>query len=576
VSELQDEGSLERSPWIDPPRGPVVLLILDGVGVGRGDAYDAVAAAHTPTLDRLHQEFPHRSLRAHGVAVGLPSDDDMGNSEVGHNILGAGRIFDQGAKRVETALAAGEIWRGRAWKELLARASGGGTLHFVGLLSDGNVHSNIEQLFVLLRRAVDEGARRVRFHVLFDGRDVPDRTAQDYVHRLDEEIERARAAGVDAAIASGGGRMAVTMDRYGADWAMVERGWQAHVLGEAPAARTAGEAIDRARAAQPGISDQYIDAFTIVDEQGAPVGLVEDGDAVLVFNFRGDRVIELCQAFTEADFGRFDRKRVPDVTFAGMTLYDGDLAIPDLYLVHPEQVTGSVSELLAHSGTTQFACAETQKYGHVTYFWNGNRSQRFGPLETYLEIPSDDVPFDQRPWMKAAETADAVITAVDSGEFAFVRANFAGGDMVGHTANFTATVLAVEAIDLAIGRIDAAVRRASGCLVVTADHGNAEDKVERTKDGTPRFDDAGDPVWRTAHSLGPVDFAVADHGDRAFGLRGDLPAAGLANVAATVLELLGFAPPASYEPSLLARPQAAPASPVGSGQRATSSPSTSG
>lgn len=551
MSDLRSSSQLRPDPGAAKPDGPLVLLILDGVGVGLGDAYDAVAAAHTPNLDRLHSEFPHRRLLAHGVAVGLPSDGDMGNSEVGHNILGAGRIFDQGAKRVDSALAAGELWQSTAWKEVVDAATRGGTAHFVGLLSDGNVHSHIDHLIALMSAAARGGVRRLRIHALLDGRDVPDRTAETYVDRLNQEIETLRAAGVDCAIASGGGRMTTTMDRYGADWGMVERGWNAHVLGQAAPARTAHEAIERSRARRPGLSDQLIDPFTIVDDDGAPIGPIDDGDAVVVFNFRGDRVIEICQAFTEHDFDEFDRQRLPKVTFVGMMLYDGDLQIPELYLVHSEKVADSVSELLAEAHVPQFACAETQKFGHVTYFWNGNRSQKFGPLETYVEIPSDDVPFDERPWMKSAETADAVIAAVEAGNFPFIRANFAGGDMVGHTANFASTVLAVEAIDLAIGRIDTAVREASGCLLVTADHGNADDKVERSKEGKPLVDESGQPRWRTAHSLNPVDFVVADYGTRDVRLRDDLPVAGLANVAATILNLLGFTAPTLYEPSLV-------------------------
>lgn len=530
-----------------------MLLILDGVGVGRGDEFDAVVAARTPTLDRLEATGCARELRAHGTAVGLPSDDDMGNSEVGHNILGAGRIFPQGAKRVDRATASGAVWDSAAWKALVTAAANGGTLHLIGLLSDGNVHSNLTHLDALVERAIASGAEHLRFHVLFDGRDVPDRTADRYVQHLEDQLAELRAEGLDARVASGGGRMVTTMDRYGADWSIVERGWQAHVLGTAPPVTSALEAIQKARAATPGISDQLIGYFTVVGDDGVPVGPIEDGDAVVVFNFRGDRVIELCQAFEDADFERFDRRRVPDVTFVGMTLYDGDLHIPKSFLVEPEAVADTVSELLAAADVSQFACAETQKFGHVTYFWNGNRSQMFDPAtETYVEVPSDDGPFDQRPWMKSAETADRLIGAIDRGDYDFIRANFAGGDMVGHTGDFRSTVISVEAIDLAISRIEAAVRRCRGCLVVTADHGNADDKVERAKDGTPLFDADGTPVWRTAHSLNPVRFVVADFSGRDIQLRADLPAAGLANVAATLLNLLGFDAPTFYEPSLLA------------------------
>jgi 2,3-bisphosphoglycerate-independent phosphoglycerate mutase len=272
-----------------------------------------------------------------------------------------------------------------------------------------------------------------------------------------------------------------------------------------------------------------------------------------MFNFRGDRAIELSQAFEAGpEFDAFERVRVPDVHFAGMALYDGDTNTPRSYLVRPESVDMTVSEIIASAGIAQWAGAETQKFGHITYFWNGNQSSKFDDvLETYVEIPSDLVPFNERPWMKSAETADAAIAAVRSGEFGFIRMNLAGGDMVGHTADIAATRIAVESVDLAIGRIAAAVAASGGCLIVTADHGNADDKVERTSDGSPRLREGGDPELRTAHSLNPVMFAVRDYGGDGVRLRDDLPVAGLANVAATILQLLGLEIPADYEPSLL-------------------------
>lgn len=300
-------------------------------------------------------------------------------------------------------------------------------------------------------------------------------------------------------------------------------------------------------------SDQLLPAFTVVDESQQPVGAIIDGDAVVVFNFRGDRAIELSQAFEAGpEFDEFDRERVPEVYFAGMALYDGDTNTPASYLVGPESVDMTVSEIIAESGIAQWAGAETQKFGHITYFWNGNRSSKFDQdLETYVEIPSDLVPFNERPWMKSAETADAAIDAIRSGEYGFVRMNLAGGDMVGHTADLAATRIAVESVDLAIGRIAAAVAAASGCLVVTADHGNADDKAERDSDGEPIIRENGEPELRTAHSLNPVIFAVHDEAGSPIHLRNDLPDAGLANVAATVLQLLGVEIPSDYEPSLL-------------------------
>jgi 2,3-bisphosphoglycerate-independent phosphoglycerate mutase len=529
-----------------------VLVVMDGIGVGRGDAFDEVALANTPTLDQL-AAGPYRTLRAHGTAVGLPSDADMGNSEVGHNILGAGRIFDQGAKRIDKAVASGAIWSSQAWRRTVEVCVGGGTLHLIGLLSDGNVHSNTSHLYEILRQAAQDGITSIRIHPLFDGRDVPDPSAERYIDRT--EAEFAKYPSVDIRFASGGGRMVTTMDRYGADWSVVDAGWRAHVLGEAhpvPDLRS-GVLWGRSMGVR---SDQLLPAFTVVDEFQQPVGRIVDGDAVVMFNFRGDRAIELSQAFEAGPkFDEFDRRRVPVVHFAGMALYDGDTNTPSSYLVEPESVDTTVSEIIASAGITQWAGAETQKFGHITYFWNGNRSSKFDDeLETYVEIPSDLVPFDQRPWMKSAETADAAIEAVRSGRFGFIRMNLAGGDMVGHTADLPATRIAVEAVDLAIGRIADAVAAASGCLLVTADHGNADDKVERDSNGEPLRDDDGEALIRTAHSLNPVMFAMHDFGDASVSLRDDLPDAGLANVAPTILQLLDLDIPADYAPSLLQTP----------------------
>ena len=564
---------LRAHPVLRAPEGPVVLLILDGVGVGAGDEFDAVSLARTPNLDLLRSTGLAASLRAHGTAVGLPSDADIGNSEVGHNIMGAGRVFDQGAKLVDRAIGTGTLWDGH-WKTLVQDVrSRGGALHLMGLLSDGNVHSHEAHLHALIRRAHQEGLPRVYVHALLDGRDVPDRTALVYIERLeallgeiragggpkklDAEAERAPRGkirdpgGRDYRIASGGGRMVVTMDRYEADWSIVARGWSAHVHGEAEGFPSAAAAVEHFRAREPGLSDQVVPPFTVRNPDGSPVAAIGDDDGVIFFNFRGDRAIEMSRAFTAgAGFDRFDRGRAPEAAFAGMMLYDGDLGIPEHYLVAPPEVSRTLGEYLAAARVPQFACAETQKYGHVTYFWNGNRSGKFDDaLEEYVEIPSDQAPFDQRPWMRSAETADAVNRAIWERRHRFIRANFAGGDMVGHTGDLRATVRAVEAIDRAVGRILAAVDAVHGCLVVTADHGNSEDMVERGKDGAPLYED-GKPVFRTAHSINPVPFLVREFSGRPYTLAPP-PGAGLANLAATLLELLGYQPPAEFAPSLV-------------------------
>ncbi len=553
AGEITVTLTLRPSKRIETTPGPVLLVVIDGVGLGRLDEYDAVHVARTPTLDRLTTTGAYRALKAHGTAVGLPSDDDMGNSEVGHNALGAGRVVDQGAKLVNRAIEAGAIFESDPWRTVVRRAERGGALHLVGLLSDGNVHSHERHLHALVDRAASDGVARVFVHALLDGRDVPETSALEYVDRLTAVLARHDGGERRYRIASGGGRMITTMDRYEADWEIVKRGWEAHVHGNARRFRSPREAIETFRGEDPGVIDQFLPPF-VVEEDGEPVGRMRDGDSVVFFNFRGDRAIEISRAFEAGSgpFDKFDRGEVPDVYFAGMTLYDGDLGVPRHYLVAPPAIDRTFGEYLARAGVTQFALSETQKYGHVTYFWNGNRSGKFDDAtETYEEIPSDRVPFEQRPWMKAAEITDRVVEILTEGKHRFCRINFANGDMVGHSGQLEPTVVAVEAVDLCLARIVKAIDRVDGTLVVLADHGNADDMVERKKDGTPKLGDDGAPRRRTSHSLNPVPFVIHRPGRDPLALRDDLADAGLANVAATVLELLGFEPPDGYAPSLL-------------------------
>lgn len=535
--------------------GPVLLVIMDGVGIGRGDAADAVAKAKTPNLDRFLRDGLATQLAAHGHAVGMPSDDDMGNSEVGHNAMGAGRIFDQGAKLVAEAIASGAIFQSEVWQEMAGRAAHGkAALHFIGLLSDGNVHSHIDHLLALIARADGEGVERVFVHVLLDGRDVPKTSALLYVDRLEAALRNINAKAKRAyRIASGGGRMQVTMDRYGADWSMVERGWAVHVLGQGRGFASAHAAVEAFRTEHPGINDQDLPGF-VIHERGQPVGPIDDGDCVIAFNFRGDRMLELVQAFEDDTFDKFDRQRRPDVLFAGMTLYDGDTHRPRRYLVAPPQIRCTLSELLCDVGVTQLACSETQKFGHVTYFWNGNKSGTFDDkLERYIEVPSLQPPFDAHPEMRAAAITDTVRQALHRGFFRFARLNFANGDMVAHTGNFEATVHAVEAVDRCLGILAEVVLQARGALIVTADHGNADDMAERDKrTGLPLLDSAGRLIPKTSHSLNPVPFYVmmAPPERQRFSLAG-VATPGLGNIASTVAQLLGFAAPEGFLPALL-------------------------
>lgn len=532
-------------------RGPVVTIVLDGYGIPKTDVGSAIAEARKPTLDRLFAHYPHIQLRAHGTAVGMPSDEDMGNSEVGHNAIGAGQVYSQGAALVSDAIGSGGIWQGEGWKEIVAGAKAGrGVIHFIGLFSDGNVHSHIGHLKAMVQRAKEEGIKTVRIHALLDGRDVPETSALEYTEPFEAFLKEVSTGGFDARIASGGGRMTITMDRYEANWKMVDAGWKTHVLGLGDQFESATAAVKALRERHPGTIDQDLPAFVIA-EGGKPVGTIEDGDAVVLFNFRGDRAIEITRAFEEADFDRFDRVRAPKVTYAGMLQYDGDLKLPKRFLVAPPAIKDTSGEWFAKSGITQFACSETQKFGHVTYFWNGNRSGKFEG-ETYEEVPSDVVPFEQRPWMKAAEIADAMIAAVQSGKYKALRCNFANGDMVGHTGNFRAAVIAIEAVDLSLARLLKAIDAAGGVALITADHGNADEMFELDKKTKqPALNKDGSFKAKTAHTLNPVPLVLYDNvtGGK-LGLK-QTPTAGLSNLAATTANLLGLEKHGKWDDSLL-------------------------
>ena len=524
---------------------------MDGYGLPKTDVGSAIAAAKKPTLDRLFAEYPNIRLRAHGTAVGMPSDDDMGNSEVGHNAIGAGQVYAQGAALVANAIAEGAIWAGSAWQEIVANAKANrGVVHFMGLFSDGNVHSHIDHLKAMVVRAKAEGVKTVRIHALLDGRDVPETSALEYVVPFEAFLAEISDAGFDARIASGGGRQCITMDRYDANWPMVERGWKTHVLGEGPQFANATDAVNGLRATHPGTIDQDLPEFVIA-ENGQPIGTIEDGDSVVFFNFRGDRAIEITRAFVEAEFSAFDRVRYPKVTYAGMLQYDGDLQLPKRFLVAPPAIKNTSGEWFSQAGITQFACSETQKFGHVTYFWNGNRSGKFEG-ETYLEVPSDVVPFEQRPWMKAAEIADAMIDALKSGQHKVLRCNFANGDMVGHTGNFEAARIAVEAVDLSLGRLLKAVDEAGGVALITADHGNADEMFELDKKTKqPAQNKDGSFKAKTAHTLNPVPLILYGKVAGAkLGLK-QTETAGLSNIAATVAGLLGYDKHPAWDESLL-------------------------
>ncbi|MDR1286377.1 MAG: 2,3-bisphosphoglycerate-independent phosphoglycerate mutase [Treponema sp.] len=554
--------ALKKNPVWKGRRGPVVLVIMDGVGYGKYKEGDAVADSKMYNFTAIRAKSPNTALKAHGTAVGLPSDEDMGNSEVGHNAMGCGRVFNQGAALVGKSIESGAMFEGKAWKKITAGLKNGApaegrapTLHFIGLFSDGNVHSHLDHLKAMIRRAGEEGVKRIRVHVLFDGRDVGETSALDYVDPFEDFLKEIRGKGVDAKIGSGGGRMWITMDRYGADWSMVERGWKTHVLGTARRFASAREAVETYRKEIPGIIDQDLKEFTVA-EGGKPIGTIEDGDAVIYFNFRGDRALEITAAFEEKDFDKFDRVRRPEVCYAGMMEYDGDTHVPKRYLVSPPAIDRTMGEYLAASGVRTLAISETQKYGHVTYFFNGNRTGKFSEtLEDYEEIKSDLVPFEQRPWMKCADITDRVIGAAGSGEYDFIRLNYPNGDMVGHTGVYQAVVCSVEGMDIQLGRLAKAVDAAGGIMVITADHGNSDDMFEHNKkSGEVIRREDGSPKPKTSHSLNPVPCVIYDpeckgeYRTQEGALNEGL---GISSIAATCIELLGYIPPAGYDRSLL-------------------------
>ncbi len=535
---------LEKLKNFNGRKGPLLFIVMDGIGIGKEYDGNAVYKANTPFLDKLFKMPLYEELNAHGPAVGLPSEDDMGNSEVGHNAIGAGRIFAQGAKRVNHALESGEIFETDVWKNVVQKGLSGGTVHFIGLFSDGNVHSHIKHLFAMINKCAELEVKRLRVHILLDGRDVPGKSALLYIKPLQELLDNiASAKSYDYKIASGGGRMNVTMDRYNADWEIVKRGWDAHILGKARFFSSAQEAVETMYAEDPQAIDQYLDAFVIVDENKKPNGTIEDGDSVVFFNFRGDRAIEISRAFDEDEFKEFDRERRPDVFYAGMMEYDGDLHIPKNYLVFPPAIDRTLSEYLCTADVTSFAISETQKFGHVTYFWNGNKSGYLcKDLELFVEIPSDKIEFDKAPKMKAYEIAGKTEELLRSGKYRFGRVNFANGDMVGHSGKIEAAIIAVETVDECLGKLLEVIDELDGIAVITADHGNC-DEMYTEKNGvkTPK----------TSHTLNPVPFVIYDPQYAGEYKLSKIEKPGLTNIASTLLNLMGFEKVDDYDASLI-------------------------
>ncbi len=558
--------NLEKLPNYSGVKGPLLLIILDGLGIFKknADGYpgNAIDIAQPKNITKLlENEKIVAYLKAHGTAVGMPSDDDQGNSEVGHNAMGAGRVFSQGASLVDNAINDRSLFEGDTWKEMIDNALTHKTpVHLIGLLSDGNVHSNISHLMALISECDKREIKEVYVHGLLDGRDVPPLSALRYFGELQDFLWSLRVQALKDNkkrryyIASGGGRMVTTMDRYEADWSIVERGYQAHVLGEGPMFADALTAIAEMRK-EHSVDDQYLPHWVVRDPENSekPIAQIDDNHNVIFYNFRGDRAIEICRAFVDTDFKGFERKRFPKVFFAGMMEYDGDLHIPPKYLVSPPAIERTVSEYLAKNDISQYAISETQKFGHVTYFWNGNNSAKFSEEnEEWVEIESDRIPFDQAPNMKAKEITQELEKALTSGKYKFLRVNFANGDMVGHTGSLDAAVEAVRALDEAVGHLVAIIDELEGTVIITADHGNCEQMYAVNKKTGEAVQGAGGNFDKmTSHTLNPVPFMMRSPDIGKFELNDKVKDPGLGNIASTILMLLGFNKPDDYLDSII-------------------------
>ena len=532
-------------------RGPLIHVVLDGWGVGVADETNAVNRANLPVMSRLIRVCPYTQLWTHGKYVGLPNEKDMGGSEVGHMTMGAGMVMEQGPTLIQNLLQSGEFFENPVLSRIIQNCVERDTpLHLLGLLSNGNIHSHVDHTEAIIRHAFQSGIRRCYLHALLDGRDVGVQSALDFTEpfeKLFSELKGQRP-GIDYAFASGGGREVITMDRDN-NWDKIETGWQIHVQGQSekqfPSIR---DAIEHFRKQNPEIIDQDIPGFVII-RNGEAVGRIEDQHALIFTNFRGDRATQFSRAFLADEFPYFERYRCPEVLFAGMTQYDQDNQIPPDYLVGTPVVEEPFGKRILELGLKQFRLSETQKFAHVTFFYNGGYREPLDPLqEIYHFIASDKIPsFAERPAMKAPGISKKAVEFINSGEYQYGLINFANADMVGHTGDFQATVRAVEAVDAALDNIVRAIDAVNGLLVVTADHGNADEMLISNQNGTLEIS--------TKHSLNPVPFLIYDplyNGDYRLKPFGQDCNYNLSNIAATNFLLLGQSVPDDLAPSLFA------------------------
>ncbi|MGE4273082.1 MAG: 2,3-bisphosphoglycerate-independent phosphoglycerate mutase [Desulfitobacterium sp.] len=498
---------------------PLVLMILDGWGYSPQTEGNAIAQAQKPHFDRLFKEYPHTFITASGEEVGLPIGQ-MGNSEVGHLNIGAGRVVFQEFTRISKAIRTGEFPQNSVLKEAMERVSDGkNALHLMGLLSDGGVHSHIEHLFALLDMAKEIGVKKVFIHALLDGRDVLPQSAKEFMTLLNVKCQE---LGVGK-VATVSGRYYV-MDRD-QRWERVEKGYRAIVDGQGLKAPNPMAAIEQAYDVR--ITDEFVVPTVIVDEEGKAIGPLQDGDSLIFFNFRSDRAREISYALLDEQFEGFARGKRRNVHYVAMTEYDEQLKVP---VAFPAQnLENTLGEILASYNKKQLRIAETEKYAHVTFFFNGGVED---PCEgeTRCLIPSPQVAtYNLQPAMSAFDITEEFLKRLETEEYDIIILNFANSDMVGHTGEFIATVEAIEAVDQCIGRIVPEVLKRQGAVIVTADHGNAESKKDLQ---------TGQPL--TAHTTNPVPLILVSDQFKGKALR---EGGALQDVAPTILELMGIAQP---------------------------------
>ncbi|SEQ84641.1 phosphoglycerate mutase [Amphritea atlantica] len=500
-------------------RSPKALIILDGFGVEQTES-SAIAAANTPNWDRLMASAPHSRIATSGLAVGLP-EGQMGNSEVGHMNIGAGRVVYQNFTRISKAIAEGTLFTNEVLVAAIDKAvAAGGAVHVTGLLSPGGVHSHEEHLFALLEMAVKRGAKQVFLHGILDGRDMPPRSAEASIKAAQAKFDE---LGVGAIATIVGRYFAMDRDNR---WDRVKLAYDAMTAGVAPCYETS--ALDALHNAyERDENDEFVQATTIIGDDGQPKGLVRDNDTVICANFRPDRSREITRAFVDTDFDGFVRSVTPKLAdYVMMTEYASDIQASCAY--PPVKLFNSLGDFLAKQGRTQLRIAETEKYAHVTFFFNGGEEQPYEGEERIL-VPSPDVAtYDLKPEMSAPEVTDKLVEAIGSGRFDLIVCNFANPDMVGHTGNFAAAVKAVEVIDQCIGRVLEAMQKVAGETLITADHGNVELMVN------PKTGQA-----HTAHTIWPV--ALVYDGPRRSQLH--LNDGALCDLAPTLLALMGLEQP---------------------------------